>query len=296
MSIGAFNLVYINGTAIGGVSSPDYDRREEQKVLGHDGQPLQTGSSVANAFPKASFSTVAARAMLGIVSLSAILPWVVLNGSTGMQMYGLIPNTSGPGYASATLLQAALGEVYLKGLSWSIGEVVKVEVEAFFLAASPGSSDPVVQSGVSTPTLPVNFEQLALASIVFGSTTMLNPTSLTLAITHKAENNAKDMCCNAGQPFPIVSIKAGVGGQGEILLDVETADLTTVYSGTVVATFDTLNSLGVGLGTTGLTMTMASTITRVQNIKGADGNVAKRSIQVRATWNGTTNPLTFAQF
>jgi hypothetical protein len=298
MTSAAFNVVTINSTVLGGVDNPNFERREEQKPLGSDGNIHQTGSSVTAAAPMASFTTIAVRALLTLFGVSGQLPFLALDGSNGIILSALIPNASGPGYASGDghpYIQCLNGDCYIKSFRWAMDGVCSADVEAFLISTA-GSTNPIVLGEGAAPTLPVNTEQCVLGGITMGGTGVNNPTSLTVDIAHRGENNVKDICNNAGLPYPVLTTKAGIGGQTEIVATFDTTDLITASTGTLVATFYVLNALGVGVGATGFTLTLNGTITRVPSVKGSNGQAGKQTYQVRGTWNGTTRPFVAATF
>ena len=303
MSYAGFNCVILNtaGTVLGGISAPDYNRREKQAPLGSDNLPLQSGSSVIQAAPKFSFSTIAVRALNASIGAYAWLPFLALDNANGIKFIGLIPATNGPGWAVGTVhpQRAALnGDLYIKGLKWSIGDVLKADVEVFpFAIAGAGATDPTTNTLIAAPTLPINTEQLTLDTATIGGVAVNNVTDTDISIDHKGENNDPPVTHNSGLPYPVATQKAGLGGAAEILLTITTTDLVTVFAnGAAVLTFNVLNALGVGQAATGLTVTFNGTIVRDSDLKGDVGTPGKRQILIRGTYNGTTLPMTMANF
>lgn len=296
----AFNYVAVNSTALGGVTNPHLDRREKQKPLENSGNIHQTGSSVISAAPMFSFTTIAVRALVTLIGTSAQLPFLALDGSNGVQLIGLVPALAGPGYASGSVhpqQQAVAGDLYIKALRWSIGEVLTADVEGFPIDASgDGADDPFDGTLVAAPATVLNAEQLTLGGVTANGTAVNGITSIELSVGHKGENNEPEICNNSGLPFPVVTKKAGIGGSSEIILTIETTDMAASLSGVVVLTFYVLNPLGVGQGSTGITLSLSGTIIRPVDFKGSDGQAGKRQLSVRATYNGSTKPLTLATF
>lgn len=296
MTAFAFNAVRLNGTLLGGIDAPNFDRRENQMARGDDGQVHQTTAAVIRIAPMASFSTVAARALAVILGTGDEVPHVALDGTNGLELLGLKINDAGPGYASGIVharRQGARGALYLSGLSWSPGDVLRASAEAFFLGAS-GTADPVASSLTTAPTLPLNTEQMGLETLTLGGTTLTRVRSLDISIDHRAANDIEDICYNLGLPHPLLLATAGINGPAEVTATVETLDLDTVIagSGTLVAGFKSLNHLGVGLGSNALTVTLNAAIIREVSIPGQAGGAGVRRFEIRATFNGTNKPLT----
>ncbi len=290
----AFNIVKVAGSVLVGVSSPNFDRREVQRVSATDGVVHQTGATVRRTAPMASWSSRAVRTIFTLLGTGDEVPFVALDGTNGVELFGGKINTAAPGYAGSTVharRKFAAGDLYLKKVSWRSNDGASAELEAFALA-SAGGTDPVDDSNAALPTLPVNTEQMDLSSITIGGGALGDVTSLDLDITHQGENNDEEMCYSSGLPHPVLTKKAGVGGAAEILLTIETNDLTaSISNGTVVITLAAANNLGVGLSANQAIMTLNNPLIREQSIPGSDGSPGKRRILVRATFDGTNKPL-----
>lgn len=290
----AFDLVRFNGTVLGGIRSPSYQRREKRAPIGTDGTLHQTGNGVIRAAPMASFGTIAVRTLAGILDGSTDAPMKAMNGSTGLELIGAALNTAAPGYSASSIHAsrlAASGQLCLSGMSWSPGDVLEAQCDGYAIAAA-GGTDPFVASSIALPTLPTNQEQLVLSSLIIGGLTILRASSWNLSIAHHCENQ-DESCYNTGLPFPIQLMQAGVGGQTEFRMEADILDLTgsITSSGTAVAVFTQINHLGVGLDTETLTVTLANCLIREEGISGRPGG---RKIIADATFNGSTKPLTLA--
>lgn len=295
MTAFAFNAVRLNssGSLLGGIEAPNLDYRETSLARGDDGQIHQTTVAISRAAPMASFTTVAARALAVILGTGDEVPHVALDGSNGIELFGLRLNASGPGYASGSVhakRQMTAGGLYLSGLSWSPADVLRASADVFG-TSSNGTTSPVTPSTVAAPTLPLNTEQLVLESLTVGGEAVTRARSYDVAIDHKAENNVEDICYSTGLPFPMILAQPGVNGPSEITCDIDTLDLTTSFpgSGAIVATFKVLNHLGVGLGSDALVATLNTSQIREATI---GGNV--RRLSCRATFDGSNRPFTLA--
>ncbi len=296
MSAFAFEVVQLNGSSLTGIRSPNYQRREQYAPVATDGTLHQTSNAVIRAAPMASFQTIAVRALITALNDSSDLYMKALNGSTGLRMIGLQTAPAGPGYlatSSHASHTAANGQVYLSGLSWSPGDVLVADVDAYFLSTD-GTTDPVSFSAATAlPTLSVNTEQLVMSSLVIGGLTITKITNWNLSIVHQCENNDDAICFSTGLPFPTLLRQAGVGGQTEIVMTCDTLDLngSITTSGTGVAVFKTVNALGVGVSSNTTTVTVNGGLIRTEEVQGKPGT---RRISVRGTYNGTNLPLVIA--
>lgn len=292
MSAFAFNLVRLNNAFITGIKSPSYERREQFAIATQDGTLYQTSAPVIRAAPKATFTTVAVKALFTLFGGAGALPFVVMDGTNGCELIGTKINTAGPGY-DATAVHASrkgvAGMVFLSGIRWSPGQIAEAMCDVLWTTAA-GGTDPVVIATVALPTIPVNTEQLVLSTCTVPAGVLSRITSLDLAVTHQAENNDDAICFSTGLPFPMLLKQAGVGGSAEIVLTIETLDLTTVMTnGTVTVVFGVLNHNGVGLAAGTATITINAAQIRADTISGMPG---VRRITVRGTWDGTNRPMT----
>lgn len=292
MTAFAFNVVKLNNAFLKGIRQPDFQVREKQAVSDTDGSIWQTSAPVIRAAPMARFDTVAAKALFVLMGTSSFPPFVALDGTNGLELLGLKINATGPGY-DATSVHASRkclnGLLMLADLSWKPGEVLTATAEAY-LIATVGSTNPVVASTIALPTVPVNTEQLVLSTISGIPSTRI--ASWDVSISHQVENNDEQICYNHGLPYPVLAKQPGTGGAVEVLLTIETTDLTTAISnGTVVSTFAVLNHNGVGTSAGTATVTLNNPQIREE---GITGKPAMRKIVIRATWDGSTQPITIA--
>lgn len=292
MTAFAFNAVKLNNAFLKGIRQPDFQVREKQVVSDTDGSIWQTSAPVIRAAPMAKFDTVAVKALFALMGTSSFPPFVALDGTNGLELLGLKINPTGPGY-DATAVHASRkclnGLLMLSGLSWKPGEVLSASVDAYLLATA-GGTNPVVASTVALPSIPVNTEQLVLSSISGIPSTRI--AAWDVAIAHQVENNDEQVCYNHGLPYPVLAKQPGTGGAVEIILTVETTDLTTaVTNGAVTSTFGVLNHNGVGLAAGTATVVLNNPQIREESI---GSKPAMRKITIRATWDGTTQPITIA--
>lgn len=290
-----FSLAALNGTALNGIRSGTLDRREQQSALSTDGTLHETTAAVIRAAPMARLSTLAVRALFSTLGTGDAVPFVALNGSTGLVMYGGLINSTGPGYTSgsAKIATALTGFVFLDSVRWSSQQPAEAEVSVYLTAAA-GGTNPVTDSTGNLPTLPFNQEQLVLSALTINGTSAGRVRSFDLQIAHRCENNA-DESYQQGLPYPTQCAQAGVSGATEILLTIETLDLTTAFAnGAVVITLTQLNHLGVGLDTETATITINGVMAREQTIQGESGSPASRQILIRGTFDGTNAPVTLA--
>jgi hypothetical protein len=242
----------------------------------------------------ASFSTIAVRAFFSILSTGDEVPFVALNGTNGCELLGYKIGTTAPGYASGTVharRQMTTGDAYLKSVRWSPGQVAECDIDVYGVAAN-GSTDPVVADTITLPTLSTNTEQLVLSGLTIGATQITRVQAFDVSIDHKGENNVEPICFDRGLPYPVLTSRAGVGGQTEITATIDTLDLTTsISNGTVTATFTTITNLGVGIGSTTATVTINGVLVRESTIEGKPG---VRRLVIRGTYDGINSPVTIA--
>lgn len=293
----AFSLVRLNqaATCLGGIREPNFQRRQSYKRGELDGSLHATSQHAIRTAPMARFQTVAARALNALLTGSSELPMVALDGTNGIELIGGQINASGPGYAAGTVharRKMASGQLYLAGLDWSPGDVLVATAEAFGIAAA-GGTDPVTSDTIAAPTIPVNTEQLVLSSLTLGGLTIPRCASYSVQVQHQAENNDEEVCYNLGLPHPVMMRTAGVGGPTEVTATIEAADLTgtPTVAGTCTAVFTALGVNAVGLGANTLTVTLSNCLIQEEEIQGRPG---RRRFVARATFNGTTRPLTLA--
>lgn len=293
----AFNMVRVNGsTLLPGCTSPSAEQRETQKPVATDGTLHQTGSGVSRRAPKIMFQTIAAIAAFDLLGTGDQVPYLALDGSNGIEAIGGKINPAAPGYlgtsthASRKMISGAL---VLSGVSWSPGEVVRVSLEAFGISAN-GTTAAMADASIALPTLAQNTEQLVVSAVELPNLSITKASSVELAVTHQVENNDEEICYHLGLPEPVALKQPGVGGQTEILLTIETLDLTgaPAATGTVTVTMTKLNHLGVGLDTETAVITLNNCLIREEVVRGEDGRAAKRRITCRATYEGTNLPLT----
>lgn len=290
MTAFAFNIVKLNNAYLTGIRQPDLQLREKQAVAEGDGSIWQTSAPVIRAAPTARFGTVAVKALFTLMTSSTRPPYVALDGTNGMELIGAKINTAAPGYMSTSVhasRKGLRGLLMLAGLSWRPGDVAEATAEAFFYSAA-GGTDSLTTSTVAAPVIPVNTEQLVLASVSqIPSSKIL---SWDLAITHQVENNDEVICYDAGLPFPVMLKQPGVGGAVEWMLTVETTDLTTaITNGTVTSVFNVLNHNGVGHAAGTATVVLNNPQIREESI---GSKPASRKITARGTWDGTNYPGT----
>lgn len=297
----AFNVVKLNGSVLTGIEAPTYDRREERLKAGNDGALHTTTATVIRAAPRAGFATVAVRALLVLLGTGDEVPYVALNGTTGLELIGAQRGTDGVGYAAGTVHPSRLGAsgaVFLSGLSWRPRAPMSATVDAFWISAAGGTDPITVSAGVALPTLGLNQEQLGLSSLLIGATDLTNKcAAIDVAIDHRAENNVDPTCFNAGLPFPVQLAGIGVNGHSDVTVTIDTEDLTTaITNGAVVITGKVYNHLGVGFGATGITVTINGVLAREEAIPGENGATAKRRLVITGTFDGTNKPITVATF
>lgn len=245
----------------------------------------------------ARLSTVAVRTLFSTLGTGDEVPFVALNGSTGLVLYGGMILTTGPGYAASgshKSITALNGFVFLERVSWSVGSIAEAEVSVYFKTSSGGTSPVTIATNATLPTVPNNTEQLVLTACTLNSVSQTSLLSAEVTISPRAENNA-DECFALGLPYPTLVTQAGPGGQTEVIATLEMTDLTaTVGSGALVLTFTALNALGVGVGSNTATLTVNGVLARDQVIQGDNGGPARRRVEIRGTWDGSNKPVTIA--
>lgn len=292
-----FNQVTVNGTVIPGQVSGTFDRRESEDVQGNDGSLHQTSAAVMRTAPRAEFQTVALRTMFTLLGTGDEIPFVALNGTTGIKMIGNKIDSAGPGPASGSVhAQRAFvsGLLALDSVSWSPGSVATATASAY-ATSSAGGTDPVVSTNVAAGTVSTNTERLVLSAATINGTAVPQIASVSVSIAHQIDNADPGTCYNLGLPYPIICKEPGAGGATEVVATIETADLTTAFAnGAVVLTFAKLNHNGVGTSADTATVTLNACLVREQSISGSSGSPAGRRLTCRATFDGTNKPITLA--
>ncbi len=297
----AFNVVKLNGSVVTGIEAPTYDRREERLIAGNDGALHNTTATVIRAAPKASFVTVAVRALMVLLGTGDEVPYVAMNGTTGLEIIGAKRGTDGVGYAGGSVhssRQGGAGAVFLSSLSWRPRAPMTASVDAFW-TSSAGGTDPITVSAVvALPTLGLNQEQVGLFSITINSVDWTTKCAgIDVTIDHRAENNVDPTCFSAGLPFPVQLTGIGPNGHSNVTCTIDTEDLDTVVgNGAVIITGKVYTHLGVGFGSTGITVTINGVMAREETIPGENGNTAKRRIIITGTYDGANKPITVATF
>lgn len=299
MTAFAFNKVRVNSTTLlTGVSSPNADQRETQKVLAADGTLHQTGAGVIRRAPKISFSTVSVIAAFSLLGTGDEVPYLALNGTNGIEAIGSKINPDAPGYLGTSThasRKMISGAIVLAALNWTPSDVVRVTLEAFGTSAN-GTTAAMAESTIAAPTEVQNTEQLQVSAITLAGVSITRASSVSLAVGHQVENNEEEICFTLGLPEPTMLKQPGVGGQTEIILTVETLDLSAVLTtaGTCTVVMTKVNHLGVGLDTETATITLNNCLIREETVAGEDGRAGKRRITCRATYDGSNKPLTLA--
>jgi hypothetical protein len=294
MTAFSFEMVRVNGsTLLPGCSSPSADQRENIRAIGSDGTLHQTGAGVLRRAPKIGFQTIAVIAAFSLLGTGDEVPYLALDGSNGIEAIGAKINSSAPGYSGSSdhaSRKMTSGAIVLSALDWSPGDVVRVTLEAFGISAN-GTTPAMASSTIAAPTLALNTQQLVVSAVTVTGTTLTRVASVNLSVGHQVENNDEEVCYSLGLVEPTMLKQPGVGGQTEIVLTIETLDLTTAITanGTVTVVMTQINHLGVGYDTETATITLNNCIVREESISGK-----KRRLICRATYDGTNKPLTIA--
>jgi hypothetical protein len=281
----------LNGTALVGVQGAGLDRRETIIPGSADGALHQTTAAAMRAAPRATFMSLAMRDLCGALTLTGAVPYVSLNGTTGFKAIALKQGTV-PGYDSGANHVSrimASGLLVVDGISWSSGQPASMAVSVFGLSAD-GTTDPVASAtNAALPTLPTLQEQLGLSAITLNSVAMTRVRNLQVSIAHQVENS--NPICYAGDlPYPTQLAMPGVAGATEITASFDQSGFAdTIGNGTLALQFRVANHNSIGLGATGINVTLATCMAREVQL-----DRDTRRVEVRATWNGTTNPITLA--
>jgi hypothetical protein len=287
----AFAYAALNGTALVGVRNAGLDRREVIIPGSADGALHQTTAAAMRAAPRASFSTLAMRDLAGVLTLNGAVPYCALNGTTGFKAVALKVGTV-PGYDSGANHVSriiASGLLVVDGISWSAGSPAEMACSVFGLSAD-GTTDPVASAiNAALPTLPSLQEQLGLSAIALNSVAMTRVRNLQVSIGHQVENSGP--ICYAGDlPFPTQLTMPGVAGATEITASFDQSGFAdTIGNGTLALQFRVATHNSIGLGATGINVTLATCMAREMQL-----DRDTRRVEVRATWNGSTNPITIA--
>lgn len=299
MTAFAFEMVRVNGaTLLPGCSSPSAEQRENIRAIGSDGTLHQTGAGVLRRAPKIAFQTVAVISAFTLLGTGDEVPYVALDGSNGIEAIGARILSTGPGYSASSdhaSRKMISGGLVLAALNWSPGDVVRVSLEAFGISAN-GTTAAMASATIAAPTLAINTQHLEVSAVTVTGTSLTRVASVDLAVTHQVENNDEEICYSLGLVEPVLLKQPGVGGQTEIVLTIETLDLTTAITanGTVTVVMTQINHLGVGYDTETATITLNNCIVREESISGGGGRASKRRLICRATFDGTNRPLTIA--
>jgi len=295
-----FNVVRVNNVLQGGVLSPLFDRREDREQFGHDAQRQLTIARVRRSAPKAAWQTMAVKTLFTLIGTGAKdVPYLVLDGTNGVELIGAKRSSDGVGYATGGVhvrRRGLAGILVLTGLSWSKGQPLMASVDVFWTAAA-GTTDPVSAPDlISLPTLAVNTEMLGLTTLLNGSGNFLNTVdSFELSIDHKIENNAEPTCFHADQPYPVLTVGPGNNGPAVITARFTTEDLETAIDtdGTIQAVWTLQANQGIGYGS-GTAAIALRGLMRETTIPGADGGSARRVVECTGIFDGTTLPLTIS--
>lgn len=300
MSLSVFNLARLNGTLLSGIIDARIQRRPTFDPAGNDGQLHATTDNVRREAPMAELTTVAVRSLATVLGTGDEVPSVALDGANGLELISALLKTGDVGYQSGavhTRRRGLNGLALLSRLSWSMGDALTAQLSTYFTAAL-GTTDPVSALDlIALPTLPVGQERLRLSALTVGGSPILRPVSIDIAINHKVENNDESQCYNLGLPYPVCLTGPGPAGHTEPVITIDALDLATGYAnGDVVATFNVVNHLGIGMGANGVVVTATAPIVREIELGGATGREGRRGLEIRPTFNGTTRPLTIATF
>lgn len=294
---GNFTLAALNGTTLTGLRSMTYDERTQESILGSDGSLHQTNAAIIRAAPMARGTTVSVRTLFSTLGTGDEVPFVALNGSTGLVLYGGVINTAAPGYAgsgSHRSITGLNGTVFLESVRWSAGQAAEADFVTYFKTSSGGTSPVTKATNASLPTIPAASEQLVLTACTLNSVSLTSLLSVDVTVNPGAENNS-DECYSLGLPYPVLVTQAGAGGQTEVTATIETTALVaTVGSGDLVLTFTAMNALGTGVGSGTATVTINGVLARDEVIQGDNGAPARRRIQIRGTYDGNNAPITIA--
>ncbi len=284
-----FSIVKINGSIYAGVKSSSFDRREQQLPGAADGTVHVTTSPVVHSAPRAGFSLLGFRTLFAALTAGQV-PYLALDGSNGWAGIALKRGTT-PGWDSGSThieRKMARGMLLLDGVTWQPGQPAEAACSVFGLS-SDGSADPVASASVALPTLPTLQEQLGLSTLTVNGVSLTKVMNLQIGIAHQVENNAAD-CYLCDLPHPTALQMPGAGGAAEITASIDTKDFdATIANGNLVATFKVLNHNGVGLSANTAVVTIATAVARETQI-----DRDTRRIELRGTWNGSTNPITLA--
>ncbi len=292
----ALQAATIDATTIAGWMGWDYDKGLEIRTLGSDGTLHETMSHVVRGVPKISLRSIALDALMDLLNTSVEVP--MRNIGTSMILYAARKSLTTPGYSATATdhrrLTIAKGHLYLDSISWAPDQAVELMATLYPFAAA-GGTDPVVEdnAGITLPTA-VAQEGWGLTSLTAGGVSFTNVEGFSIAIGHKATNADKAHCFQSSLPYPVDCIGAGVNGPTEIRAEFSTKDFAynPTATGTIVAVFTKYAHGGIFSGTTKTLTLNGAHITEDQKSAAQDSG-ATRKFSARATFDGTTRPLTW---
>ncbi len=294
MSKFGIQAIELNGTQRTGLRGYQLDQGKQVESDGSDGTVYQTLHNILQQKPMADLQTLAARAVTGILTGGTDFPFLALDGTNGLKMYGAKAASNNAGYATGTvhrMRQGLRGIIYASGYRWSFPGYVEMSLKAMFYS-SAGGTDALSSSLVALPTQVVPVEKLTLSALILGGNALSNVRSVNVLIDPKL-----DFDYSLGLPFPVDISGAGVKGHLDVSMEVE-ADELDVGEGTGAcsATFTTVNPNAAGLAATGLTLTLNGAWSTEESFGGQQGAGIARPLKVRSVYQASTKPFTWATF
>ncbi len=281
--------VKINGTYYSGVKGYQIDHGRKIASEGSDGAKYETLHNVLQVGSTAELSTYAAKTLLtalGAFTGTPDLPYLALDASNGLQMYGA--KADGPGYAAGSvhrMRQAARGCIYTSGMKWTLGDYLMLGMRSLF-KSSNGTAAVITDSLVALPTQAIPVEKFVLTALTIGGNAMTHVNDVDITIDPKL-----DFDFNTGLPYPVDISGAGVRGHLAIVMSADVGDLDVGEGTGACSAVFTQSAAGGTLASATITATLTGAWGIEESMSAGQGSPIGRRLVVRSTYGGSTLPL-----
>lgn len=288
----AIQQIALNSTLYPGFSGESVARGRDVNTDQTDGVVFETMQHILQVKPGCELTTLNLKVALGLMGTSGTAPFplLTLDGTNGLQMVGAEAVTGG-GYSGSSVHQARtalLGVLYLASVRWSPNQRAEFQLKGLFFSAD-GTTDPVVPSAVALPAQPTPNNGFALFSLTINGATVVSVNSVELTFDPKF-----DYEYSTGLPMPVGIFGAGARGPLSVRLKADLGDAAVADgTGSVVLVFKQYVN-GGGFGTASVTFTLHGNFSFEDQLGGSAGSPMSKSMTVIPTWDGTTNPVTWA--
>lgn len=291
MSRFGIQQISINGALYQGWTGYLLDRGVEVESDGSDGTVYETAHHVISRKPMADLKTRALKAALGLLAGSLDLPLVVLNGTTGLVMYGAKAASDGPAFAGGSVHVSRTGlrgVVYMAGVRWARKQKAEMTLKALFRSAD-GTTASIAEGTAALPAAPTPDQGFALTALTLNGVAVGAVNSVDLSADPKLEHDY-----STGLPEPVDINGAGARGKLAVALKADIGDLDLGAGTGAVSLVFTRYAIGGGFTTDTVTFTLNGQWSVEESIGGDNGSPMSRSLLVRTRHDGTNRPLAWA--